>query len=139
MANEIMKEMIETFTASLDTTQRNATDIGTLAQQVANLSNQDSHSQVIAAILADSTTGMEQKVDLILKVDSDFDRRVGNNTRRVMEMQTAQTQNTVAATSWWAENWTKIALGAVVCVVLAGSSPHGRKTITSAATRLLAG
>ena len=139
MTNEITKEMMETFTTSLDTTQRNATDIGTPAQQVANLSNQDSHSQVIAAILADSTTGMEQKVDLILKVDSDFDRRVENNTRRVMEMQTAQTQNTGAATSWWAEHWTKIALGAAVCVVLAGSSPRGRKTITSAATRLLAG
>ena len=139
MENENAKLMTETLTASLNTTQRNATDIEKLAQQVSNLSDQDSHKQVIAGILADSTADLEQKVDLILKVDTDYDRRVENNTRRVLQMQTAQTQNTGAATSWWAESWTKIALGATVCVVLLGASPRGRKEITSAATRLLAG
>ena len=139
MENEKTKEMMETFTASLDTTQKNATDIVPLAQQVVEMTDPDSHRQVIAGILADSASDMEKKVDLILRANSDYDRREENNTRRVIDMQTAQTQNTGVATSWWSENWTKLAVGAAVCVVLVGASPRSRKAITYAATRLLAG
>ncbi len=136
MENKDVKEVAEVFTKSLDDTQKNATDTEKLVQQVCGMSGQDSHNQVIAGIIADKDTDWEKKVDLIQKANADFDQREGNNTQRVISLQSAQTNNVGAATSWWAENWGWVAAAGTV-VLIGVATPGGRKAISSAAKFLL--
>lgn len=135
MENNDVKDIAEVLTKSLDDTQKNATDIEKLVQQVCNMSSQETHDQVIAGIIADNETDWEKKVELIQKTNADFDQREENNTRRVRELQSTQTQNIGVATSWWAENWGWIVVGGLALVGVV--TPGGRKAISSATKYLL--
>ena len=136
MENKDVKEMAEVFTNSLNDTQKNATDTEKLVQQVCMMSGQDSHQQVIAGIIADENTEWDQKIDLIRKANTEYDQREANNTQRVINLQSTQTQNVGTATSWWANNWGwMVAAGGLVLVGV--STPGGRKAISAATKYLL--
>ena len=135
MENKDVKEMAEVLTKSLDDTQKNAINTEKLVQQVCNMSGQENHNQVIAGIIADKDTDWEKKVNLIRQANADYDQREENNTRRVKDLQSTQTQNVGAATSWWAENWGWLVAGGLVLVGVA--TPGGRKAISSATKYLL--
>ena len=135
MENKEIKEMAEVFTKSLDDTQKNATDTEKMVQQVCNMSGQEVHKQVISGIIADEGIDWEKKVDLIQKANAEYDHREENNTRRVKELQSTQTQNVGNATNWWAENWGWLLAGGLVLVGVA--TPGGRKAISSATKYLL--
>lgn len=135
MENNNVKDIAEVLTKSLDDTQKNATDVEKQVQQICNMSGQDIHNQVIAGIITDDKTAWEKKIDLIQKANADFDQREENNTRRVKDLQSAQTQNIEAATSWWAENWGWIVVGGLAFVGVI--TPGGRKAISSATKYLL--
>lgn len=105
MESKDVKDVAEVLTKSLNDTQKNATDTEKLVQQVCSMSGQDSHKQVITGIIADENTDWEKKVDLIQKANAEFDQRAENNTQRVINLQSTQTQNVGTATSWWANNW----------------------------------
>lgn len=134
MENKDVKDVADVLAKSLDDTQKNAINTETLVQQVCNMSGQETHNQVIAGIIADKDTDWEKKVDLIQKANAEYDLREENNTRRVRELQSTQTQNVGAATSWWAENWGWVVAGSLALVGIA--TPGGRKAI-STATRFL--
>ncbi len=135
MKNKDVKEMAEVLTKSLDDTQKNAINTEKLVQQVCNMSGQENHNQVIAGIIADENTNWEKKVDLIRVANAEYDQREENNTRRVRDLQSAQTQNVGAATSWWAENWVWLLAGGLFLVGVV--IPGGRKMISSASKYLL--
>ena len=135
MENKDVKEMAEVLTKSLDDTQKNAINTEKLVQQVCNMSGQENHNQVIAGIIADKDTDWEKKVNLIRQANADYDQREENNTRRVRDLQSTQTQNVGAATSWWAENWGWVVFGGLTVIGVA--TPGGRKAISSAAKYLL--
>ncbi len=138
MENKGVRDMIETMAKSLDNTQKNATNTENLVQQVSTLSGQDMHKQVIAGIIADKDTDWEKKVDLIHKVNAEYDQREENNTQRVMNLQSTQTQNVGAATNWWAENWGWVAVGVASGLTLIGvATPGGRKAISTVTKYLL--
>lgn len=135
MENKDVKEISETLASSLDSTQKNAINTEKLAQQVCQLSGQKMHDQVVSGIIADDNTDWEKKVELINKVNAEFDQRQDRNTQRVMNLQSVQTQNVGAATSWWAENWGWVAAGSILFLGIA--TPVGRKALTSATKYLL--
>lgn len=135
MENKDVKEMAEVLTKSLDDTQKNAINTEKLVQQVCGMSNQDSHKQVIAGIIADEKTDWEKKVDLIQRANAEYDQRQDNNTRRVRDLQSAQTQNVGTATSWWSKNWGWVVAGGLALIGVA--TPGGRKAISSATKYLL--
>ena len=128
--------MAEVLTKSLDDTQKNAINTEKLVQQVCNMSGQENHNQVIAGIIADEGTNWEKKVDLIRIANAEYDQREENNTRRVSDLQSTQTQNVGAATSWWAENWGWVVVASLALVGVA--TPGGRKAVSTAAKFLLA-
>lgn len=125
-----VKEMTEALTKSLDDTQKNSADIEKLVEQVCSMSCQDSHKQVLDGIIADSDTGWQEKIDLIKQVNAEFDQREENNARRVMDMQSAQTQNIGNATNWWANNWSWVA--AIGVIIIGIITPSGRKALSTA-------
>ena len=136
MENKDVKEMAEVLTKSLDDTQKNAINTEKLVQQVCNMSGQENHNQVIAGIIADEGTNWEKKVDLIRIANAEYDQREENTTRRVSDLQSTQTQNVGAATSWWAENWGWVVVASLALVGVA--TPGGRKAVSTAAKFLLA-
>lgn len=123
MENKSVKEINETFSVSLDSTQKNAINTEKLAQQICQLSGQKLHDQVVSGIIADEDTDWEKKVELINKLNEDYDRRQDRNTQRIISLQSVQTQNVSAATNWWAENWRWVAVGSLLLigVVIPGS------------------
>lgn len=129
-----VKEMTEALTKSLDDTQKNSADIEKLVQQVCSMSCQDSHKQVLNGIIADGDTSWQEKIDLIKQANAEFDQREENNTQRVMDMQSAQTQNVGNATIWWANNWGWVV--AVGVAVIGFFTPGGRKVLSTAAKHL---
>lgn len=135
MENKDVKEVAAVLTKSLDDTQKNTINIETLVKQVCNMSCQENHSRVIAGIIADKDTDWEKKVDLIQRANAEYDQREENNTRRVSNLQAAQTHNVGAATSWWAENWRWVVVGSLALV--GAATPGGRKAISTATKFLL--
>lgn len=136
MENKDIKEMAEVLTKSLDDTQKNAINTEKLVQQVCNMSGQENHNQVIAGIIADDDTNWEKKVDLIRMANAEYDQREENNTRRVRDLQSTQTQNVGVATSWWAKNWGWVVVASLALVGVV--TPGGRKAVSTAAKYLIA-
>ncbi len=136
MENENVKIVSETLAASLESTQKNATDTDRSVQQVLSLSGKEMHDQTVSAILADDALSMAEKLDLIHRENADYDQHQGNNTDRVVRLQETQTQNVGNATNWWRENWGWVlffGFGA-----FAVFTPQGRKLLSSAAHHLAA-
>ena len=128
--------MAEVLTKSLDDTQKNAINTEKLVQQVCNMNGQENHNQVIAGIIADDDTNWEKKVDLIRMANAEYDQREENNTRRVRDLQSTQTQNVGVATSWWAKNWGWVVVASLALVGVV--TPGGRKAVSTAAKYLIA-
>ena len=135
MENKDVKEVAEVLTKSLDDTQRNAINTEKLVQQVCNMSGQELHNQIIAGIMADKETDWDKKVNLICQLYTDYDQREENNTHRIKDLQSTQSQNVGAATSWWAKNWGWVVTCSLALIGL--GTPGGRKTITAATKYLL--
>ena len=135
MESKDIKDITETLANSLDNTQKNSTSTEMMAQQVLSLSDENGHTRIIDGILADSTMSWEKKVELIKEVYADYDAREENNARRVMNMQSTQTQNVGVATGWWARNWGWVAAGGATLITV--FTPGGRKMIASATKFLL--
>ena len=135
MESKDIKDITEPLADSLDNTQKNSTDTEMMVRQVLSLSDENGHTRIIDGILADNTMSWENKVALIKEVYADYDIREENNTRRVMNMQSTQTQNVGAATGWWSRNWGWVAAGGVTLIGV--FTPGGRKMIASATKFLL--
>lgn len=137
MGNKDVKEIeiSETLAASLDSTQKNAIHTEKLIQYICQLSGQELHNQVVSGIIADEDTDWEKKVELLFKVNAEYDQRQNNNFQRVIELQSVQTKNVGAATRWWTVNWIWVAVGSLLLIGVA--TPNGRKTISSAGKYLL--
>lgn len=135
MENKDIKDIVETMAKSMDNTQKNAANTECLTKQISDLSGTDIHKQIIDGIIADNNTDWEEKVNLIQKVNTDYDQREENNTRRVIKLQSCQTQNVGIATSWWTEHWEWLAFGGLIFIGVA--TPGGRKFISTATKYLL--
>ena len=135
MENKDVKDLVEILMKSLDDTQLNAIDIEKLVEQICNLSSQEVYDQLIAEIIADKNIDWDKKIDLIQKANAEYDQRVENNTRRVKDLQSTQTQNVEATTSWWGENWIYFVGGC--CLALIVLTPGGRKALSAGKTLLL--
>lgn len=135
MENKEAREIAEVLAKSLDDTQKNAINTEKLVQQVCNMSGQENHNQVIAGIIADKDSDWEKKVNLIRQVNADYDQREENNTRRVRDLQSTQSQNVGAVTNWWAENWRWVVAGGIL--LIGAATPGVRKAISSATEYLL--
>lgn len=136
MGNDNVNEVCETLTASLDNTQKNATDTSRLTQQVQDLSCKGLHEEAVRAILADDKTTMAEKMDLIHQENADYDQHEENNTGRVERLQNTQTDNVGKIIAWWSENWGWIAAAGVT--IFLGGTPAGRHIVTTAVKRLAA-
>ena len=136
MEKENVKAVTETLATSLDNTQKNATDTEKSVQQVLSMSGKEMHDQTVSAILADDDLGMVEKLDLIHRENADYDQHQENNTRRVVRLQDAQTQNVGTATSWWSENWCWVVFWGVIALTI--GTPQGRKALTTVSHRLAA-
>ena len=131
-----IKEISETLTASLDNTQKNATDTSRLTQQVQDLSCKGLHEEAVRAILADDKTTMAEKMDLIRQENADYDQHEENNTGRVERLQNTQTDNVGKIIAWWSENWGWVAVAGVTFFF--GGTQTGRRIVTTAVKRLAA-
>ncbi len=137
MENKNVKEFAETLSASLDNTQKNATDTEKAVQQILSLSGKEIHEQTVTAILEDSNLNMAEKLDLIHRENESYDEHEGKNTDRVVRLQTEQTKNVGSASTWWSENWGWVLLIGVTTCIAAGT-PGGRAALSSVAKRLAA-
>ena len=103
--NANVNELAETVSASLDKSQKNATNTEQSVQQVISMTGEDLHKDTVTAILNDQTIGIEKKIELVHNENADYDSRLGNNTERVEQLQTAQTRNVGAIIKWCSEHW----------------------------------
>ena len=136
MGNDNVNEVCETLTASLDNTQKNATDTSRLTQQVQDLSCKGLHEEAVRAILADDKTTMAEKMDLIHQENADYGQHEENNTGRVERLQNTQTDNVGKIIAWWSENWGWVAVAGVTFFF--GGTQTGRRIVTTAVKRLAA-
>lgn len=136
MENNYTKETTNLLTKSLNNTQRNAVDTEKIVQQIGYLSGWELHQRTIKAILSDKDIAWNEKVDLILQINADYDQREDNNASRLNSLQTTQSQNVETATTKWGVTFGLI-VGGVVLLTAFGT-PGGRKAIYSAAKYLLA-
>lgn len=129
MENENVKVVAETLATSLDNTQKNATDTENSVKQILSMSGKEMHELTVTAILADD------KLELIHRENTDYDRHQEKNTSRVVRLQNTKTQNVGKAAIWWGENWGWVAGCTVVVIALV--TPGGRRLLSSA-TKLIA-
>ena len=129
MENENVKVVVETLATSLNNTQKNATDTENSVKQILSMSGKEMHEMTVTAILADD------KLELIHRENTDYDRHQEKNTSRVVRLQNTKTQNVGKAAIWWGENWGWVAGCTVVVIALV--TPGGRRLLSSA-TKLIA-
>ena len=123
-ANVNANELAETVSASLDKSQKNATN------------TEQSVRQVISAILNDQSIGIEKKIELVHSENADYDSRLGNNTSRVEQLQSTQTRNVGAIIKWCSEHWIWLAIAGTVGI--GAVTPPGRRMIATAAGKVKA-
>lgn len=129
-----VNELAETASTSLDKSQKNATDTERAVQQVISLTGEELHKDTVAAILNDQTIDIEKKVKLVHDENADYDARLGNNTSRVEQLQSAQTRNVGAVIKWCSEHWIWFAI--VGTLGIGAVTPPGQKMIASAAGKI---
>ena len=99
-ANVNANELAETVSASLDKSQKNATNTEQSVRQVISMTGEDLHKDTVTAILNDQSIGIEKKIELVHSENADYDSRLGNNTSRVEQLQSTQTRNVGAIIKW---------------------------------------
>lgn len=129
-----VNELAETASTSLDKSQKNATDTERAVQQVISLTGEELHKDTVAAILNDQTIDIEKKVKLVHDENADYDARLGNNTSRVEQLQSAQTRNVGAVIKWCSEHWIWFAI--VGTLGIGAVTPPGQKMIASATGKI---
>ena len=87
MANINANELAETVSASLDKSQKNATNTEQSVRQVISMTGEDLHKDTVNAILNDQSIGIEKMIELVHSENADYDSRLGNNTSRVEQLQ----------------------------------------------------
>ena len=93
ITNVNANELAETVSASLDKSQKNATNTEQSVRQVISMTGEDLHKDTVTAILNDQSIGIEKKIELVHSEHADYDSRLGNNTSRVEQLQSTQTRN----------------------------------------------
>lgn len=93
MGNEYLKIMANTLDTSLDSTQKNATDIADCVQQVLTMSDKELHVQIVTSILANDKLELSEQLALIHCENADYEQRLEDNTNRVERMQKTKTEN----------------------------------------------
>lgn len=129
-----VNELAETASTSLDKSQKNATDTERAVQQVISMTGEALHKDTVAAILNDQTIDIEKKVKLVHDENADYDARLGNNTSRVEQLQSAQTRNVGAVIKWCSEHWIWFAI--VGTLGIGAVTPPGQKMIASATGKI---
>ena len=134
--NTNMNELAKTVSASLDTSQKNATNTDQSVRQVISMTGEDLHKDTVTAILNDQTIDIEKKIKLVHDENADYDSRLGNNTERVEQLQTVQTRNIGAIIKWCGEHWIWFAVAGTIGI--GAMTPPGRKMIASVAGKIKA-
>lgn len=134
--NTNVNELAKTVSASLDTSQKNATNTEQSVRQVISMTGEDLHKDTVTAILNDQTIDIEKKIKLVHDENADYDSRLGNNTERVEQLQTVQTRNIGAIIKWCGEHWIWFAVAGTIGI--GAMTPPGRKMIASVAGRIKA-
>ena len=134
--NANVNELAKTVSASLDTSQKNATNTEQSVRQVISMTGEDLHKDTVTAILNDQTIDIEKKIKLVHDENADYDSRLGNNTERVEQLQTVQTRNVGAIIKWCSEHWIWLAIAGTIGI--GAVTPPGRKLIASAAGKIKA-
>lgn len=134
--NTNMNELTKTVSASLDTSQKNATNTDQSVRQVISMTGEDLHKDTVTAILNDQTIDIEKKIKLVHDENADYDSRLGNNTERVEQLQTVQTRNIGAIIKWCGEHWIWFAVAGTIGI--GAMTPPGRKMIASVAGKIKA-
>ena len=135
-ANVNANELAETVSASLDKSQKNATNTEQSVRQVISMTGEDLHKDTVTAILNDQSIGIEKKIELVHSENADYDNRLGHNTNRVEQLQTTQTRNVGAIIKWCSEHWIWLAIAGTVGI--GAVTPPGRRKIASAAGKIKA-
>ena len=142
-ANVNANELAETVSASLDKSQKNATNTEQSVRQVISMTGEDLHKDTVTAILNDQSIGIEKKIELVHSENADYDSRLGNNTSRVEQLQSTQTRNVGAIIKWcgaiikWcSEHWIWLAIAGTVGI--GAVTPPGRRMIATAAGKVKA-
>ena len=134
--NVNVNDLAETVSASLDKSQKNATNTEQSVRQVISMTGEDLHKDTVTAILNDQTIGIEKKIELVHNENADYDSRLGNNTERVGQLQTVQTRNVGAIIKWCSEHWVWFAIAGTVGI--GAVTPPGRRLIASAVGKIKA-
>ena len=134
--NTNVNELAKTVSASLDSSQKNATNTEQSVQQVISMTGEDLHKDTVTAILNDQTIDIGKKVQLVHDENADYDSRLGNNTNRVEQLQSTQTRNVGAVIKWCSEHWIWFAIAGTIGI--GAVTPPGRKLIASAAGKIKA-
>lgn len=124
MRSDEVNAVMKTAADSLDKTQKNAIDMEGPVQQVLSLSDYAMHERTVSAVL-DSKASINNKVEMVRKLNAEYDKRIKHNTRRVKSIQNTQTKNTGVTTNRWAKNCGWIAVACVTCTLVI--TPDGRK------------
>ena len=70
-ANVNANELAETVSASLDKSQKNATNTEQSVRQVISMTGEDLHKDTVTAILNDQSIGIEKKIELVHSENAD--------------------------------------------------------------------
>lgn len=100
------------------------------------MTGEELHKDTVTAILNDQTIDIEKKNKLVHSENADYDSRLGNNTERVEQLQTAQTRNIGAIIKWCSEHWIWIVIAGTIGI--GAVTPPSRKLIASAAGKIRA-
>ena len=114
MENESIKTVTETLTASLDNTQKTATNTEDLVVQVLAMSDKIMHELTTISILRNDDLDITEKLALLRQENAEYDLRQERCTDRVVRLQDSLTQNVGKASKWWGDNWFWVVSAGVV-------------------------
>ena len=112
-ANVNANELAETVSASLDKSQKNATNTEQSVRQVISMTGEDLHKDTVTAILNDQSIGIEKKIELVHSENADYD-----------------------SLKWCGEHWIWLAIAGTVGI--GAVTPPGRRMIATAAGKIKA-
>ena len=121
---------------SYEEAQKIALETTSPVQGIMAMSGEKLHEQTISTILAAEDIDLQTKLDLIRQENDDHDRRLENNTNRVIRVQNAQTQNAVCIMN--ANILAKIRTFLLSFGITFLNSPEGRNLIIKGFKKLTA-
>lgn len=117
---------------SLESTQKNATDIGERVKEVAYMCDKVNHDRMITEILNDKNLSTAEKMKKYDHEQKQYQRRQKANAKVNGQMQDKQTKNTVLSTIGWGLFIGVCMVGGYVVFV----TPEGRAFISNGIKQL---